>query len=101
MTGRANTPPLKKSTVSGCRSPGRHVSSASAKGALDVGERPDFSRTNVPRNRRCAPVQGESGLGSDRGGGRVQSRGAGREIEQDRKSTRLNSSHLGISYAVF
>src|SRR5262245_62665117 len=23
------------------------------------------------------------------------------EIEQDRKSTRLNSSHLGISYAVF
>src|SRR5262245_62695392 len=24
-----------------------------------------------------------------------------RPIEQDRKSTRLNSSHLGISYAVF
>src|SRR5436853_5946242 len=24
-----------------------------------------------------------------------------RDVEQDRKSTRLNSSHLGISYAVF
>src|SRR5690606_42083144 len=27
--------------------------------------------------------------------------GAGREIEADRKSTRLNSSHVKISYAVF
>src|SRR3989454_8415155 len=27
--------------------------------------------------------------------------GSGREIRQDRKSTRLNSSHLVISYAVF
>src|SRR5262245_63847684 len=26
---------------------------------------------------------------------------AGDELRQDRKSTRLNSSHLGISYAVF
>src|ERR1039458_8092199 len=25
----------------------------------------------------------------------------GRELDRDRKSTRLNSSHLGISYAVF
>src|SRR5947199_5407072 len=25
----------------------------------------------------------------------------GRVVDQDRKSTRLNSSHLGISYAVF
>src|SRR5437899_5122648 len=28
-------------------------------------------------------------------------RGHGDEIAEDRKSTRLNSSHLGISYAVF
>src|SRR5258705_2587591 len=27
--------------------------------------------------------------------------GRGMRVEQDRKSTRLNSSHLGISYAVF
>src|SRR5215212_7385294 len=27
--------------------------------------------------------------------------GAGEMLRQDRKSTRLNSSHLGISYAVF
>src|SRR5258705_10313447 len=32
--------------------------------------------------------------------GLEQGAGAGRD-EQDRKSTRLNSSHLGISYAVF
>src|SRR5262245_64849645 len=37
-----------------------------------------------------------------RGGGRSR-RGAanGRDVGEDRKSTRLNSSHLGISYAVF
>src|SRR5699024_12584360 len=27
--------------------------------------------------------------------------GVGEEVEQDRKSTRLNSSHVSISYAVF
>src|SRR5436853_1698353 len=31
----------------------------------------------------------------------VPGRGADRGRERDRKSTRLNSSHLGISYAVF
>src|SRR5947199_7954070 len=30
-----------------------------------------------------------------------QDRERGRRLLQDRKSTRLNSSHLGISYAVF
>src|SRR5262245_64795722 len=30
-----------------------------------------------------------------------QRREAARQLERDRKSTRLNSSHLGISYAVF
>src|SRR3712207_7327911 len=46
--------------------------------------------------------------GGDPGGeqhreGRGQGRGQGREGEQhqDRKSTRLNSSHANISYAVF
>src|SRR5262245_64420445 len=32
---------------------------------------------------------------------RSQDRGTRRGSETDRKSTRLNSSHLGISYAVF
>src|SRR5205814_10233870 len=32
---------------------------------------------------------------------RAPDRGDGGEQEEDRKSTRLNSSHLGISYAVF
>src|SRR5437899_5098505 len=36
----------------------------------------------------------EDGLGNDRGSG-------GLRQQRDRKSTRLNSSHLGISYAVF
>src|ERR1035438_10812327 len=42
-----------------------------------------------------------------RSGGRLRRRrtGAGghhsRRVDSDRKSTRLNSSHLGISYAVF
>src|SRR5205814_8653552 len=31
----------------------------------------------------------------------IKLEGAEKDIEQDRKSTRLNSSHLGISYAVF
>src|SRR5262245_62238960 len=49
----------------------------------------------APLVRRTAP------------GGRGEGRGEDREREpdprddQDRKSTRLNSSHLGISYAVF
>src|ERR1035441_5393345 len=32
---------------------------------------------------------------------RASERGASFRVEQDRNSTRLNSSHLGISYAVF
>src|SRR5438067_10529496 len=43
-------------------------------------------------------------LAGDRGGrcrARPPDRGCAREGEQDRKSTRLNSSHVSISYAVF
>src|SRR5438045_4650879 len=49
--------------------------------------------------RRCGPA----GLGrSARGGGAEGGREDGRQgAGEDRKSTRLNSSHLGISYAVF
>src|SRR3712207_8018713 len=37
-------------------------------------------------------------LGQDRG---AQGHRGARELERDRKSTRLNSSHANISYAVF
>src|SRR2546426_7031802 len=47
--------------------------------------------------RRCGPRRGPEGQADAAGAG-----GAQREArEQDRKSTRLNSSHLVISYAVF
>src|SRR5256885_6378227 len=36
-----------------------------------------------------------------RGGGRARGAGSGGRAVRDRKSTRLNSSHLVISYAVF
>src|SRR5262245_64429665 len=54
--------------------------------AQRVGERDHGARLAVDRDRDRRPALGL-----------VASGGAG----QDRKSTRLNSSHLGISYAVF
>src|ERR1035441_7792618 len=39
--------------------------------------------------------------GGDPGPARVQGAVRNRNHDRDRKSTRLNSSHLGISYAVF
>src|SRR5436853_2102329 len=61
---------------------------------------------------RSAPVPStSSGAGRRRGGlgrrrrwTRIRPLGSPRQVEDrlvDRKSTRLNSSHLGISYAVF
>src|SRR2546426_6054124 len=45
---------------------------------------------------------GQRAAGGDHDGGRHDPRGAGNRVDrQDRKSTRLNSSHLVISYAVF
>src|SRR2546427_7939919 len=41
--------------------------------------------------RNCSPCHGESGRGNS----------SGRRGNRDRKSTRLNSSHSQISYAVF
>src|SRR3712207_7858929 len=40
-------------------------------------------------------------LGSDHLGQEHLRHAAGRELAEDRKSTRLNSSHANISYAVF
>src|SRR2546426_3586743 len=47
-------------------------------------------RGKLPRRRRGPLVQRVQGAGGVEGA-----------VEQDRKSTRLNSSHLVISYAVF
>src|SRR5690606_40708361 len=50
------------------------------------------------RDREPAPLQGRRHRGQDRLRGRYRS---GQVQRQDRKSTRLNSSHVKISYAVF
>src|SRR5256885_7564163 len=52
-------------------------------------------RVRVPIRRRCGLLDDETGAGDPSAG---RARGGERE---DRKSTRLNSSHLVISYAVF
>src|SRR5262245_65056721 len=46
-------------------------------------------------------IGGSSGSSSDASGGKGGSTGGSGGKGGDRKSTRLNSSHLGISYAVF
>src|SRR5262245_64531370 len=46
-------------------------------------------------------VRGDHGLGRDARVERHRGHRDGAQLATDRKSTRLNSSHLGISYAVF
>src|SRR5688500_20076166 len=55
---------------------------------------------DADRQRRCGRLRGDGGRDVD---GAADCAGAGRRraIRPDRKSTRLNSSHLVISYAVF
>src|SRR5256885_4106176 len=47
--------------------------------------------------------RGDREIGAEGGGARIPGGGEQRQVvgERDRKSTRLNSSHLVISYAVF
>src|SRR2546426_11375020 len=71
---------------------------------LPVAEQPLQDLLHLPRDvvDRPGPSQrGEATHGEreQRETGRVEERAA-RETRQDRKSTRLNSSHLVISYAV-
>src|SRR3712207_8659393 len=56
-----------------------------------------------PRRRRVGPEDAPRAAGSrTRGGGASAARvPAGGPVGRDRKSTRLNSSHANISYAVF
>src|SRR5688500_19607442 len=68
-----------------------------------------FRSPPLAAGRRAREGHGLPGAGRGRGapgggvrrGGAVLHHPAGRERRQDRKSTRLNSSHLVISYAVF
>src|SRR5947199_2978768 len=62
------------------------------------------------REQRCAfdhrrvhhlSLAGALGLEECRHDAEREQHAAAAEVAQDRKSTRLNSSHLGISYAVF
>src|SRR5205814_9921095 len=54
----------------------------------------------APRRRIPAPLKPSSAAGRTPPGRRPRPRRS-RRARGDRKSTRLNSSHLGISYAVF
>src|SRR5436309_8433012 len=64
----------------------------------DVAGPSDWQRTPGPMGERARGVPGEAGAGLHI----VHARGCGRRsTEPDRKSTRLNSSHVKISYAVF
>src|SRR5205814_2988828 len=60
------------------------------------GHRPGPSRGTQPAGPVLRRPAGEFGAGGLRPGA-----GQGEDRQRDRKSTRLNSSHLGISYAVF
>src|ERR1039458_5628780 len=66
-------------------------------GATGSPPKPAHLRNGDQRSTREIHVAGEPGA-RDRGGARPQWPCRG---QPDRKSTRLNSSHLGISYAVF
>src|SRR5262245_62601166 len=63
-----------------------------------------FRSAHARAAQEGAPGRAAPGRGAPRPGARAApggAREAEREPEGDRKSTRLNSSHLGISYAVF
>src|SRR5690349_24260652 len=63
-----------------------------------------FPYTTLFRSPLCRRLQGRRALAGDRGGRRRHLWLAGRlhlHRQSDRKSTRLNSSHVEISYAVF
>src|SRR5690625_7207293 len=65
----------------------------------DMGNNRDIIARNSPaghrRDARCR------GLPNSRGPNSGRARKSGKMVGRDRKSTRLNSSHVAISYAVF
>src|SRR5256885_11497676 len=83
--------------------------SAIGKVPIDIQERrPSFARRVLPCGMGLAELAViaerfamRESIIPDETGGRVRQRILGIDIATDRKSTRLNSSHLVISYAVF
>src|SRR5690625_5559797 len=72
--------------------------------AEDLGARGDItSRATVPASAQASfsIVAREQGVLAGRACAQLTFARVDRNIEQDRKSTRLNSSHVAISYAVF
>src|SRR3712207_8912628 len=53
------------------------------------------------RKTRLRQFDLEPAFGHERGGQHEEDHEQQRDVDQDRKSTRLNSSHANISYAVF
>src|SRR5690606_41567850 len=71
-------------------------------GAVVVAEFPPGQLRSVARlGHRLAGGHVQVRVHPQDGNGRVRGRGRLRVVEVDRKSTRLNSSHVKISYAVF
>src|SRR3712207_7434534 len=64
-----------------------------------VGERHHGRIDMRPCQQRAQPVSDPGGASGQRGQG--SPRAMDQELAKDRKSTRLNSSHANISYAVF
>src|SRR5436305_9182661 len=60
-----------------------------------------FPYTTLFRSSSSDPRPTPSVLLPDVGPGRISEVISGPDVRQDRKSTRLNSSHVRISYAVF
>src|SRR5947199_5390174 len=60
-----------------------------------------FPYTTLFRSNRQGPSSRMAAARSDGGSGRPPRARQAMTAARDRKSTRLNSSHLGISYAVF
>src|SRR3712207_7619427 len=58
-------------------------------------------RSGLEQHPERRPVRGRGGRGGAEGGHGVLPVRRGRVPPEDRKSTRLNSSHANISYAVF
>src|SRR5207249_7269086 len=66
---------------------------------LELGGRAGLEQQRRSRNRRADPAEAPPQITPQIEHTEMQARG--RLDEQDRKSTRLNSSHVSISYAVF
>src|SRR2546427_3644535 len=60
-----------------------------------------FPYTTLFRSGRRAGAHRDDGDGAPRSGHVLHAAGARARVHRDRKSTRLNSSHSQISYAVF